>query len=448
MHEPPLPVCSLTPKHMEIFILLVLMLVNGLFVMSEIALVSARKGRLESMSNKGDEKARAALDLAENPEKFLSTAQIGITLISILTGVYSGEKFSENLVPFFERFVLLKPYASTISTVLIVIVVTFLSIVIGELIPKRLGMIQAEKIARLVARPMNFFSAIAHPIVWLLNLITHFIFKIFNVKKGSDAAVTEEEIKAMISEGSEYGTIEEEEKEIIERVFHLGDRKITGLMTHRTEIVWFDMNDTVQTVIDRGGDIIYSTYPVCDKTVDDIKGIIYLKELLRAEKNVPLHTLARPALFVPENNSPYQLLEKIKATRIHSCFIVNEYGTLEGMITLNDILEAIVGDVPQSGQEEYQIMERPDGTYLVDAQIAFYDFLSRFEKTEWMNEGEHEFDTVAGFVLHELEHIPATGESFSWRGFRFEIIDMDGQRIDKLLVSLSDELRESVASAS
>lgn len=428
----------------EVIILLILIIVNGLFVMSEIALVSARKGRLEGLANKGDAKAKAALDLIENPEKFLSTAQIGITLISILTGVYSGEKFSEDLKPFVQKIPALEPYATTISTVLIVVLVTFLSIIIGELIPKRMGMLRAEKIARVVAGPMNFLSAIVYPIVWLLNRISNLFFKLINIKPASDNAVTEEEIKAMITEGSEHGTIEEEEKEIIERVFHLGDRKITALMTHRTEIVWFDVDDTVQTIIDKSGDIIYSTYPVCDKTVDDIKGIIYIKELLKADEQMKLGDLIKQPLFVPENNTPYQVLEKIKTTKIHSCFIVNEYGTLEGMITLNDILEAIVGDVPQTGQEEYEITERADGTYLVDAQITFYDFLSKFEKTEWMNEDEHEFDTVAGFVLHELERIPKTGDSFDWRGFSFEIIDMDGQRIDKLLVKIPEDVKEDM----
>ncbi len=428
----------------EIIILFILILVNGLFVMSEISLVSARKGRLEGLANKGDSKAKAALYLTENPDKFLSTAQIGITLISILTGVYSGEKFSEHLKPFVENFVVLKPYAATISTVLIVIIVTFLSIILGELVPKRIGLLRAEKIARLVAGPMNVLSGVVYPIVWLLNTITALIFKILNIKVATDNAVTEEEIKAMITEGSEHGTIEEEEKEIIERVFHLGDRKITALMTHRTEIVWFDVEDTVQTIIDNSDDIVYSTYPVCDKTVDDIKGIIYIKELLKAKADTQLKDLAKTALFVPENNSPYQVLEKIKITKIHSAFIVNEYGTMEGMITLNDILEAIVGDVPQTGQEEYEITERADGSYLVDAQITFYDFLSHFEKTEWMNEAEHQFDTLAGFVLHELERIPLSGETFDWRGFQFEIIDMDGQRIDKLLVKIPDDVKDSM----
>lgn len=429
---------------MEILILLILIFVNSLFVMSEIALVSVRKGRLEAMSNRGDEKAKAALDLAENPEKFLSTAQIGITLISILTGVYSGEKFSKDLKPIVEQIEVLKPYAETISTVIIVVLVTFLSIVFGELIPKRIGMLRAEKIAKAVAFPMNILSKIAYPIVWLLNGITNLIFKLFNIKVSSDSAVTEEEIKAMISEGSEHGTIEEEEKDIIERVFHLGDRSITSLMTHRTDIQWLNFSATVEDVKNKFDDIIFSSYPVCEEIVDNIKGIINVKDLVKAKATTLLKDLAKPAMFVPENNTAYQLLEKFKATKIHSCFIVNEYGTLEGMITLNDILEAIVGDVPQSGQEEYEIITRQDGTYLVDAQIQFYNFLSHFEKTEWVNEDEHDFDTLAGFVLHELEHIPKTGETFDWRGFQFEIIDMDGQRIDKLLVKISEEIKDNM----
>ena len=418
---------------MEILILLILIFVNALFVMSEIALVSVRKGRLEAMSNKGDEKAKAALDLAENPEKFLSTAQIGITLISILTGVYSGEKFSKDLKPIVEQIEVLIPYVETVS-----------SIVFGELIPKRIGMLRAEKIAKAVAFPMNILSKIAYPIVWLLNGITNLIFKLFNIKVSSDSAVTEEEIKAMISEGSEHGTIEEEEKDIIERVFHLGDRSITSLMTHRTDIQWLDVSSTVEDVKNKFDDIIFSSYPVCEEIVDNIKGIINVKDLVKANATTLLKDLAKPAMFVPENNTAYQLLEKFKATKIHSCFIVNEYGTLEGMITLNDILEAIVGDVPQSGQEEYEIITRQDGTYLVDAQIQFYNFLSHFEKTEWVNEDEYDFDTLAGFVLHELEHIPKTGETFDWRGFQFEIIDMDGQRIDKLLVKISEEIKDNM----
>jgi putative hemolysin len=269
------------------------------------------------------------------------------------------------------------------------------------------------------------------------------IVKLFNLKV-SDNQVTEEEIKAMVAEGSEHGAIEEEEKEIIERLFHLGDRNITSLMTHRTDIVWFDEQETVQQIKDRIEELAYSTYPICDKVVDDIKGVVSVKDLVKAAPETKMQNLCRTAMFVPENNTAYQVLEKFKSTKIHTCFIVNEYGTLEGMITLNDIMEAIVGDVPQTGQEEYEIVERNDGTFLIDAQIPFYDFLRHFDKTEWMNEGEQNFDTLAGFVLHELEHIPVTGERCEWNGFEIEIIDMDGQRIDKLLVKISEELKEDM----
>ena len=432
---------------MEIIILLSLIFINALFVMSEIALISARRTRMESLANKGDEKAKTALLLIDNPERFLSTAQIGMTLIAILTGVYSGEKFGAELKPYIESIPSLKLYAGTIATSIVVVCVTFLSIIFGELMPKKLGLIQAEKIARTVAGPMNFISSIVYPFVWMLSGITNLIFKLLNIKKPSDSAVTEEEIKAMITEGSEHGSIDEDEKEIIERVFHLGDRNITSLMTHRTDIVWLDINDTVEESKNKLKDVVFSTYPVCEGIVDEIKGLVYVKDLFKSTPETKLKEIIKPALFVPENNKAYQLLEKIKISKIHTCFIVNEYGTLEGMITLNDIMEALVGDVPQIGQEEYEIIKREDGTFLIDALIQFYDFLSYFERADWMNEGEHEFDTLAGFVLHELEHIPVTGETFSWKDFHFEIIDIDGQRIDKILVKISEDLKDEMNEA-
>jgi putative hemolysin len=396
------------------------------------------------LANKGDEKAKKALKLIDKPDRFLSAAQIVITGIAILTGIFAEDKFSEELRPVLEQFDVVKPYAQPLSTTIVVILITFVSVIFGELIPKKLAMLQAEKIAMASAGTMDLISSLFHPFVWLLSESTKLIFKLLNIKKPSDAAVTEEEIKAMITEGSESGSIDEDEKEIIERVFHLGDRNITSLMTHRTDIVWLDQNDTIEVAKNKLNEIVYSTYPVCDGVVDEIKGLVYVKDLIKASPDTKLESLIRPTLFVPENNSAYQLLEKIKSSKIHTCFIVNEYGTLEGMITLNDILEAIVGDVPQIGQDEYEIFKREDGTYLVDALIQFYDFLVYFERADWMNEGEQEFDTLAGFVLHELEHIPVTGESFSWKDFHFEIIDLDGQRIDKILVKISEGLKEEM----
>jgi putative hemolysin len=429
---------------MEIFILALLILINGLFTMAEIALVSARKARLESQAEKGDDNAMKALILANNPEIFLSAAQIGITLISILTGVYSGERFSQQLAPSVAKISILEPYAQPIATTIVVILVTFLSIVFGELIPKRIGLLRAEKIAKLVAKPMNTFARITHPFVWLLNKVSNIFFSIFNIKRKKDDAVTEEEIKTLITEGTEAGTIDEAEQEIIERVFHLGDRNITSLMTHRSDIIWFNLDDNEDKIKQKILQEPHSAYPICDGSIDEIKGVVSIKDLYVSADNVPFKDIMQPALFIPENNSPYQVMEKFRESKIHSAFIVDEYGSILGLITLNDILEAIVGEIAQADMLDYEIKEREDGSFIVDAQIPFYDFLTRFEKTEWMNEGQHDFDTLAGFILHTLERIPKTGEQFDWKGFRFEIIDMDGHRIDKILVRISQEIREDM----
>lgn len=429
---------------MEIIILLALIFLNGLFVMSEIALVSARKGRLESQAEKGDIKAGKALELSNNPEIFLAAAQIGITFISILTGVYSGERFGRYLQPGIDKIELLQPYSNTIATTIIVIIVTFLSILFGELIPKRIGLLRAERISKLVARPMNGFARATHPIVWVLNKISNLFFRLFNIKRLKDDAVTEEEIKTMITEGTEAGTIDEAEQEIIERVFHLSDRNITSLMTHRSDIIWFNLDDNEDKIKEKIIREPHSVYPICDGTIDEIKGVVSIKDLYVSPDDTLFKNIMQPALFVPENNTAYQVLEKFKESKLHSCFIVDEYGSILGLITFNDILEAIVGDIPQPDVQDYEIRERADGSYLVDGQIPFYDFLTRFEKAEWMNEGEHDFDTLAGFILHELERIPKTGDKLEWKGFKIEIVDMDSHRIDKVLVTISKELRQEM----
>jgi putative hemolysin len=429
---------------MDIVILLVLIFINALFVVSEIALVSARKPRLEHQAEKGDVKARRALELSNNPEIFLSAVQTGITLISILTGVYSGERFGRYLQPSIEKIELFEPYAETIATTLVVVLVTFLSIIFGELIPKRVGMIRAEKIAKIVAGPVNVFAKVFYPIVWLLSRVSNFFFSLFNIKRSKDDAVTEEEIKTLITEGTEAGTIDEAEQEIIERVFHLGDRNITSLMTHRSDIMWFNLDDTEDKIKEKILSEPHSIYPICDGEIDNIKGVVSIKDLYVNPDHIQFKELMEPAVFIPENNSPYQVLEKFRVSRIHSCFIVDEYGTVLGLITMHDILEAIVGDMSQPDTPEYEIRKRDDGTFLIDGQIPFYNFLTHFEKTAWMNEGEHDFDTLAGFILHHLERIPQPGDKMEWRGFKIEVMDMDGHRIDKVLVSISDEIEENM----
>jgi putative hemolysin len=424
----------------EIFIILGLILLNGVFSMAEIALVSARKARLEAQAHRGDKRAKEALELSNHPDTFLSTVQIGITLIGILLGIYSGEKLKSDLVGFLNGFETIKPYSDPAATAIIVVIITYFSLVFGELVPKRLGLSRPETIAKLLAGPMRFVSLITHPFIWLLTKSTNIIVKLFNIQ-AKDTQVTEEEIKAIISEGTEQGTIEEAEQEIIERVFHLGDRNITSLMTHRSDIHWFDINDNEISIKEKIVREPHSIYPVCEGDIDNIKGIISLKDLYVTNDLTLFKQIMKPALFVPENVTAYKVMEKFKEKRVHASFIVDEYGSILGMITLNDILEAIVGDLPEPDMEDYEITEREDGTFLVDAQIPFYDFLRSFEKTEWMNEGEQVFDTLAGFILHKLERIPQTGDKMDWQGFTFEIVDMDAQRIDKVLVIISEKLR-------
>lgn len=420
-----------------------LILLNGMFSMSEIALVSARKARLEAQANKGDNKAKEALELSNHPDRFLSTVQIGITLIGILTGIYSGEKLKDDFVSFLNQWPAVQPYSSGLATTLIVIIITYFSLVLGELVPKRIGMSRPEAIAKTMAKPMNWISMITYPFIWLLTKSSQLLVKLFNIRSDENQ-VTEEEIKAIISEGTEHGAIEEAEQEIIERVFHLGDRNITSLMTHRSDIIWFDVNDNEVMIREKIMEDPHSIYPICEGDLDEIKGVISLKDIYISDDKVPFKELMQPALFVPDNNTAYQVMEKFKESKIHTCFIVDEYGSVRGMITLNDIMEAIVGEIPETDVADYEIVEREDGSYLVDAQIPFYDFLSHFDKTEWASEGDYAFDTLAGCILHELERIPQTGDKLDWKDFHIEIVDMDGHRIDKVLVTPSQKILDAM----
>lgn len=406
--------------------------------MAEIALVSARKARLEAQADKGDVDAKRALALANHPDTFLSTIQIGITLVGVLTGIYSGGTFKEPLSNWLLQFSLIAPYAETVATLIIVILLTYVSLVLGELVPKRIGLSNPEGIAKTVSRLMQLFSVITHPFTWFLSASSHLIMRILRMKP-NDNQVTEEEIKAIISEGTEQGTIEEAEQEIIERVFHLSDRNITSLMTHRSDILWLESTKTIADIRAQMPQALHSMYPVCEGSIDQIKGVVSLKDLFVADGAQLVSAVAKEAKYVPENNSAYQVLENFKQSKIHHCFIVNEYGSIEGLITLNDILEAIVGDIPQQEDHDYEILKRADGTYLIDAQLPFYDFLSYFDKTEFMLQGDQEFDTLAGFIIHSLEKIPKTGEMLVWKTFTFEIVDMDQHRIDKILVTLTQE---------
>jgi putative hemolysin len=422
---------------MEIFIILFLILLNGIFSMSEIALVSSRKAKLEIAAKNGKKSAAEALELANSPGRFLSTVQIGITVIGILTGIYSGDTFKGYIAPSLIEMGVPVNYSDNVAVALITIVVTFLTLIFGELVPKRIGMAIPEEIATIVVRPMNILSRIASPFIWLLSKSSDLIFKIIGLKE-NDNSVTEEEIKNIIQEGASGGTIEEIEHELVQNVFQLGDRKITSLMTSVNDISFLDMDDDPDENRDKIIEKKHSIYPVCKDGINDIRGLLYIKDLLGKsldEELKNLEPILRPALYIAENNHAYQVLEKFQEERIHFGVIVDEYGSVVGIVTMNDILDALVGDISETNEFEYEIVEREDGSFLIDASLPFDDFLSEFE-IDLPNRKEYSgFDTMGGFALHILKEIPTEGEKFYWEDFVFEVMDMDKNRVDKILVS-------------
>ncbi len=406
--------------------------------MSEIALVSSRRSRLETAAKNGDRRAQVALDLSNSPNRFLSTVQIGITLIGILLGIFSGDKLTDDVQAFVAQIEFLRPYAHSVAVVLVLLILTYLSLVFGELVPKRIGLSNPEGIAKTVAGPMILLSKLTSPFITLLTLSSDLLLKILNIKP-NESAVTEEEIKSLIQEGTSGGAIEEIEQEIVQNVFQLGDRKITSLMTNRQEIVYLDLEDDLAENKAKILEYKQSVYPLCNGGVDEVVGLIYSKDFLGKDLDTELlhlNDIKRDALFVPENNRAYQLLERFRERRQYVGVIVDEYGGVLGVITLNDILDVLVGDINDDAYSDYEIREREDGTYLIDAQLPFEDFLSYFNMTISAQTRREltGFDTLGGFALHILKDIPKTGETFIWHGYQFEIVDMDKSRIDKILV--------------
>lgn len=418
---------------MEIFIIVGLILLNGLLSMSEMALVSARKSRLETEAKKGNKSAKTALSLAEEPDQFLSTVQIGITLIGILTGLYSGESLSHHLAVLIDRIPELQPYSKTIAQAIIVILVTYFTLIFGELVPKRIGLGRAERVSMAIARPMHLLSLIASPFVWLLSKSTEISVKMLGINADEDNKVTEEEIKAIVKEGYDGGEVQEVEQDIVERVFNLGDRKVGSIMTHRSDMVWLDLNDSLENIKQLVEANLYNVYPVSSGRLDNLLGVVYLKDLF-GKLDAPgfsLQHVIRPAQYVPENQTVYNALEQIKQTRVHSAIVTDEFGSVQGIVTLKDIMVGLIGQVPEPDDEQ-DIVERADGSYLVDGQYSFYDFLEFFDKEDLYT--EYDYNTLSGLILEILEHVPKTGETLDWLDFSFEIVDMDGARIDKVLV--------------
>ncbi|MEJ6483655.1 hemolysin family protein [Nostoc punctiforme UO1] len=422
----------------EILIILVLIIANGVFSMSEMAIVSARKVRLQQLANQGDAKARAALKLAESPNHFLSTVQVGISLIGILTGAFGGATIANRLAVYVKLVPLLAPYSEPISFGIVVLIITYLSLIVGELVPKRLALNNPERIASIVAIPMQALAAIASPVVYLLSASTDLILRMLGTTASTEPQVTEEEIKILIEQGTEAGTFEEAEQDMVERVFRLGDRPVSYLMTPRPDIVWLDLEDTAEENRQKMVDSAYSRYPVCQAGLDNVLGVIPVTDLLaRSFRGEPLDLTVglRQPVFVPESTRGLKVLELFKQTITHMALVVDEYGVIQGLVTLNDIMSEIVGDVPSTdGQDQPQAVQREDGSWLLDGMLPVEEFLELFGMEEWESEERGSYQTLGGFVITHLGRIPAAADHFEWQSMRIEVMDMDGNRVDKVLV--------------
>ncbi|MDD1752212.1 MAG: hemolysin family protein [Methanotrichaceae archaeon] len=422
----------------EILILSILIIVNSIFSLSEIAIVSARKALLKQRAEEGDMGASNALILSKEPTQFLSTIQVGITLVGIMAGAYGGSTIAAELADYLERFSTLAPYKDSISIIITVLAITYLSLVIGELVPKRIALSDPERSASVVAYPMKIFSSIISPVIVLLSVSTELVLRMIGVKHYEEPKVTEEEIRVILDEGTTAGVIEEEEQDIMERVIRLGDRRADAIMTPRKEIVWLEINDSPEAIHQKLTSGPYTYFPVCKDRLDNVLGIVESKDMLYCsikESKVDLKSPLLPPLFVPESMRALKVLEKFKQTGIHLAIVVDEYGSVQGVVSLTDLLEELVGDIPHLTElAEPQILKRDDGSWLLDGMLPINEFKETFLLDKLPGEHEELYQTIGGFVMMYLEKMPQAGDHFEWQGYRFEVMDMDEHRVDKILL--------------
>jgi putative hemolysin len=422
----------------ELVIILLLIILNGVFAMSETAFVSARKVRLQQWANEGDAKAATALEMANAPTRLLSTVQLGITLIGIVAGAFGGATIAETLDVYIRAVSWLSASSDAIAFTIVVIVITYLSLVIGELVPKRIALNNPERIAMSIVTPMRVLSAIASPFIHLLSLSTEGILRLIGLRPSAEPPVTEEEINVLIEEGTQIGTFEAAEQAMVERIFRLADRRVSALMTHRPDIVWLDINDPLPEISQTIRESTYSRFPVCDGSLDNVLGMLHVKDLLlqcMAGQPLDLKAALQDPLYVIENTSTLKVLELFKQTGQQAALVIQEYGDIAGMITLNDILEAIVGDISSRENLDHpQVVQREDGSWLIDGMLPIDELKDILHLRKLPEEASGDYDTLAGFVLVQLGRIPRTGDYFEWGSYRFEVLDMDGRRIDKVLV--------------
>ena len=422
----------------EIVVVLVLLLANGLFAMSEISIVAARKVRLQQRADDGDRLAKAALALAHSPTTFLSTVQIGISLVGVLAGAYGGANIAESLQVRLEQVPLVAPYAEGVALGLVVAAITYLSLIIGELVPKRIGLNHPETIASWVAIPMMGLARIGAPLVALLTGSTNLVLRIFGIKGDADPHLTEDEIRAVISQGAESGALEEDEESLVQRVFRVGDQRVGAIMTPRLDIEWVDVNATDDQLRQFLGGHSHGQFVVCQDSLDNVLGTVRAADLLTmAMKNGPitLKTLIKEPLFVPDSMGIFKLLEALKTSHRHMAIVLDEFGAVEGLVTVTDLLEAFVGSLPTDAAGERAIVVRGDGSWLVDGATPITDVLNDLGLDELPHGESGTYHTLGGFVMARLGRIPRTADAFDWGGMRFEVIDMDGRRIDKVLVN-------------
>ncbi len=423
----------------EIIFIAILLIANGLFSMSEMAVVSARKARLQKRASDGDNGAQAALELAGNPGSFLSTVQIGITLVGILAGAFGGATIAEKLAPSLKSFPAIEPYADKISFGLVVVVITYFSLVLGELIPKRLALHSPDKIASMVAAPMKKLSTLTSPLVKLLEVSTNGLLRLFGLRESSDPPVTEDEIKVLIEQGIRAGVFEETERDLIERTFHLGDRTVSELMVPRPDVVFLDLEDPPEVIKEIISSNRLSRYPVFQGASDNVVGVVRAKDLLAREYgNQPFDLKAAmvPALFFPDTMPAFKTIEMFKSSRRHMAMVIDEHGGVEGLVTVNDILDALVGDIPSMDeQEEPAVVRREDGSFLLDGALPIDRLKQTLQLKQLPGVEGGGFQTLGGFLMTRLGRVPAVADYMEFGGWRFEVVDMDGRRVDKVMVT-------------
>jgi putative hemolysin len=424
---------------MEVALLLGLILINGLFAMSEIALVTSRKSRLQALVDEGDAGAAAAMALNENPVRFLSTIQVGITSIGVLSGIVGEATMAAPLSAWLVKTFGFEPENTRwVATGLVVVLVTYLSIVLGELTPKRIAQMGPERIARVMARPLTVLSIVAAPFVRLLSFSTELILKLLRIRDTSANAVTEEEIRAMIEEGSESGVIDRQESAMVRNVFRLDDRQIAGLMTPRSDIVYLDLEDPVEENLAKVVSSEHARFPVCRGGLRDVAGVVSARQLLKQavqDGKMDLTTALQPAIFVPESLTGMELLENFRSAPSHTALVVDEYGEVQGLVTPQDLFEAIAGEFKTTTQEDAWAIQRKDGSWLLDGLIPVPELKDRLNLDAVPEEELGRYNTLSGMMMLLLGRVPHTSDAADWEGWRFEIVDMDRKRIDKVLAT-------------